>query len=353
MVAGAENESAARPRIAQRLDTRGLHVFRFSAQHDIGGVNVAHQRHLLAARFFDFRQINVAHGCNFQRVNTGNVRVLHQQIHQNAVLPATVQQRWNAGIEAHLGPPLQRGNRVFESQFRRCQGDGPRSTEKYVFRFDPLRELSRKICIICGGIELSDDYGVYNSAFMFEDGFGRSIHRKIYLPTYGMFEELRYFSAGQQIKAVTSKRLGRIGMAICEDFWHVSVPYLLAHQGAKLLFVLMSSPLRMSPGDGNPSIVTQWQTITSTYSFLFSSYVACVNRVGNEDSFTYWGNSSLTGPEGTVLCAAPLFKPHVMDAELDVTEVKRARLHSSHFLDEDLRLIGAELNEIIAQGRRG
>ncbi len=219
-------------------------------------------------------------------------------------------------------------------------------------RFAPLRELSRKISIICGGIELSNDYGVYNSAFMFEDGIGQSVHRKIYLPTYGMFEELRYFSAGQQIKAVTSKRLGRIGVAICEDFWHVSVPYLLAHQGAKLLFVLMSSPLRMSPGIGNPAIITQWQTIASTYSFLFSSYVACINRVGNEDSFTYWGNSSVTGPDGTILCAAPLFKPSVKDSLIDVSEVKRARLHSSHFLDEDLRLISAELSEIIGQGRR-
>ncbi len=219
-------------------------------------------------------------------------------------------------------------------------------------RLDPLRELSRKITIISGGIELSDDYGVYNSAFMFEEGTAQSIHRKIYLPTYGMFEELRYFSAGQQIKAVNSKKLGRIGVAICEDFWHVSVPYLLANQGAKLLFVLMSSPLRVSPGPGTPAIVTQWQTIASTYAFLFSSYVACVNRVGNEDSFTYWGSSSLTGPDGTVVQAAPLFEPHVMDARLDFMEIKRTRLHSSHFLDEDLRLISAELNEIIASKRR-
>lgn len=216
-------------------------------------------------------------------------------------------------------------------------------------RFAPLHELSRKITIICGGIELSEDYGVYNSAFMFEDGVGRSIHRKIYLPTYGMFEELRYFSAGQTIKAVNSKRLGRIGVAICEDFWHVSVPYLLAHQGAKLLFVLMSSPLRLSPGSGNPAIVTQWQTIASTYAFLFSSYVACVNRVGNEDSFTYWGNSSLTAPDGNVIGAAPLFEPHVLDTVVDFAEIKRTRLHSSHFLDEDLRLIAAELNDIIVQ----
>jgi predicted amidohydrolase len=216
-------------------------------------------------------------------------------------------------------------------------------------RLAPLRELSKKITIICGGIELSEDYGVYNSALMFEEGVARSIHRKIYLPTYGMFEELRYFSAGQQIKAVNSKRLGRIGVAICEDFWHVSVPYLLAHQGAKLLLVLMSSPLRLSPGKGDPSIVTQWQTIASTYAFLFSSYVACVNRVGNEDSFTYWGNSSLTGPDGSVLASAPLFEPHVLDTLLSFAEIKRTRLHSSHFLDEDLRLIAAELNEIIVQ----
>ncbi|EAT59121.1 nitrilase-related carbon-nitrogen hydrolase [Chlorobium ferrooxidans] len=216
-------------------------------------------------------------------------------------------------------------------------------------RLAPLRELSRKITIICGSIELSEEYGVYNSALMFEEGVGRSIHRKIYLPTYGMFEELRYFSAGQQIKAVNSKKLGRIGVAICEDFWHVSVPYLLAHQGAKLLLVLMSSPLRLSPGSGNPAIVTQWQTIASTYAFLFSSYVACVNRVGNEDSFTYWGNSSLTGPDGSVIGSAPLFEPHILDAVLDFAEIKRTRLHSSHFLDEDLRLIAAELNDIIVQ----
>jgi predicted amidohydrolase len=218
-------------------------------------------------------------------------------------------------------------------------------------RLQPLRELSRRLTIICGGIELSEDYGVYNSAFMFEDGSSESIHRKIYLPTYGMFEELRYFSAGQQIRAVTSKRLGRIGVAICEDFWHVSVPYLLAHQGAQLLIALMSSPLRLSPGSGAPAIVQQWQTIASTYAFLFSSYVACVNRVGNEDSFTYWGNSSLTGPEGTIVCSAPLFEPHIMNALVDFGEIRRTRLRSSHFLDEDLRLISAELNDIISHRR--
>ncbi|NTW51074.1 MAG: acyltransferase [Chlorobiaceae bacterium] len=220
-------------------------------------------------------------------------------------------------------------------------------------RLEPLRELSRNICIICGGIELSDDYGVYNSAFMFEDGTGRSVHRKIYLPTYGMFEELRYFTAGRKIEPVTSRRLGRIGVAICEDFWHVSVPYLLAHQGAKLLLVLMSSPLRLSPGQGTPAIVSQWQTIAGTYAFLFSCYVACINRVGNEDSFTYWGNSSVTGPDGSVVASAPMFSEHSLDATIDFSTVKRVRLQSSHFLDEDLKLFSAELDAVLGTKRKG
>lgn len=219
-------------------------------------------------------------------------------------------------------------------------------------RLEPLRGLSRHICIVCGGIELSDDYGVYNSAFMFEDGVSKSVHRKTYLPTYGMFEELRYFSAGQQVEAVESRRLGKIGVAICEDFWHVSVPYLLAHQGAKLLLVMMSSPLRLSPGSGVPSIVSQWQTIASTNAFLFSCYVACINRVGTEDSFTYWGNSTVTGPDGSLAASAPMFTEHTMDSVIDYSEVKRARLQSSHFLDEDLRLFASELDAIAARRRR-
>lgn len=220
-------------------------------------------------------------------------------------------------------------------------------------RFDPLRELSRDICIFCGGIELSDDYGVYNSAFMFEDGTGRSVHRKIYLPTYGMFEELRYFTAGRSIETVTSRRLGKVGVAICEDFWHVSVPYLLAHQGAKLLLVLMSSPLRLSPGQGIPAIVSQWQTIASTSAFLFSCYVACTNRVGNEDSFTYWGNSAVTAPDGSVVASAPMFSEQGFDALIDYAMVKRVRLQSSHFLDEDIRLFASELEALTGTKGRG
>ncbi|NTW49127.1 MAG: acyltransferase [Chlorobiales bacterium] len=213
-------------------------------------------------------------------------------------------------------------------------------------RLAPLTELSKKISILCGGIELSEEYGVYNSAFFFEDGEAKSVHRKIYLPTYGMFEELRYFSAGRHVKPFQSRRLGKIGVAICEDSWHISVPYLLAVQGAKVIFSLMSSPLRFDLKTGELKIARTWEMLNRTYAHLFSVYVVCANRVGNEDSLSYWGNSEIVGPDGSTVVQAPRFEESIVDGVIDFSEVRRTRLLSSHFLDEDMRLITSELNRI-------
>src|SRR5688572_854842 len=64
-------------------------------------------------------------------------------------------------------------------------------------RTDPrlagLREASKDITIICGGVERAHNGGVYNSAFLFEGGECTFTHHKIYPPTYGIFEEERYF----------------------------------------------------------------------------------------------------------------------------------------------------------------
>ncbi len=216
-------------------------------------------------------------------------------------------------------------------------------------RLEPLTRLSEKITILCGGIELSEEFGVYNSAFFFENGKASTIHRKIYLPTYGMFEELRYFSAGHEIHIFESQKLGKIGVAICEDFWHMSVPYLLAIQGAKVLFSLMSSPLRIELDTGELKIAKTWEMLNRTYAHLFSVYVVCANRIGNEDSLSYWGNSEIIGPDSQTIAKGPVFEQAVIDGVIDLNEVRRTRLHSSHFLDEDLRLINAELNRITSK----
>jgi predicted amidohydrolase len=214
-------------------------------------------------------------------------------------------------------------------------------------KLQSLRELSKHISILCGAVELSDDYGVYNSAFFFEDGIGTSVHRKVYLPTYGMFEELRYFTAGDESKPFISQRLGKIGVAICEDNWHVGVPYLLAVQGAKIIFSMSNSPLRIDFTSGELKIAESWSMMSRTYAMLFSVYVAFINRTGNEDGLSYWGGSELVSPEGKVLCNAPNFEEATLDAVIDLNAVKRARLRSSHFLDEDVRWLDSELQRIL------
>ncbi|MFN3394358.1 MAG: nitrilase-related carbon-nitrogen hydrolase [Candidatus Thermochlorobacter sp.] len=214
-------------------------------------------------------------------------------------------------------------------------------------RLYPLRELSKHISILCGGIELSDDFAVYNSAFFFEDGIAKTVHRKIYPPTYGMFEELRYFHAGQRIEPFESRRLGKVGIAICEDNWHVSVPLLHALQGAKVIISMVNSPLRIDFEKGEIAVVGIWQRLTRTYAALFSVYVVFVSRVGNEDGLSYWGGSEVISPEGIQVAALPQFVETTLDCEIDLNAVKRARLRSSHFLDEDVRLIAAEFQRIL------
>ena len=98
--------------------------------------------------------------------------------------------------------------------------------------FDSLKEKSRKISIVVGFVESAPNHGIYNSAAFLEDGVIRYIHRKIYPPTYGMFEEGRYFSSGTSLRAFDSK-LGRFGILICEDVPELNVlpfsnvPYVL------------------------------------------------------------------------------------------------------------------------------
>jgi len=67
------------------------------------------------------------------------------------------------------------------------------------------------------------------------------VHRKVYLPTYGMFDEDRYFTRGDRVQAFES-RFGRMAILICEDLWHVSVPYLAALDGARVLLCPATAP---------------------------------------------------------------------------------------------------------------
>jgi predicted amidohydrolase len=220
---------------------------------------------------------------------------------------------------------------------------------------DGLRKLSKEITIICGGVERNKSGGVSNAAFVFEDGECKHIHRKIYPPTYGIFEEERYFLAGNNALAFESSRLGRIGILVCEDLWHPSLPYMLSYQGAQLIITIAASPTRLGIGESAKADIPVNYSINSehhiAYARLFSIYLAFVNRIGVEDGVNFWGGSQLVSPGGEVIKRASFFDEDLLYVEIDPKAILHAREYSRHMLDENLLLTQQMLTETIMLSR--
>lgn len=217
----------------------------------------------------------------------------------------------------------------------------------------PLRELSKKITIICGGVERTTDGKLHNAAFVFEDGNLVHTHRKIYPPTYGIFEEQRYFIPGNKALAFESRRLGTVGVLVCEDLWHPSLPYLLAYQGAQAIITIAASPTRLSgvSEEEGPTNYRINREHHCAYARLFSVYVAFCNRVGVEDGVNFWGGSEVVGPDGSVASRAAFFDEDLLLATLDPAAVSLTRESSRHMLDEDLLLTRQMMDETITKNR--
>ncbi|MBM4161918.1 MAG: hypothetical protein FJ217_12585 [Ignavibacteria bacterium] len=210
---------------------------------------------------------------------------------------------------------------------------------------DPLRQRSTDISIVAGLVESGADHGIYNAAVLLEDGEVKHIHRKIYPPTYVMFEEGRYFGAGRALRAVDSK-LGRLGLLICEEVWHLSLPYLLAYDGAEAILVLTASPSRIAGTETELQHAKTNHEQHRVYARLLSSYFLFCNRVGFEDGVNFWGGSAITNPCGEMAAVAKYFAEDMIFGQIESLEVQRARRFSRHFLDEDLDLVRRTLGRI-------
>lgn len=208
--------------------------------------------------------------------------------------------------------------------------------------FDPFRSASKKISIGAGAIVRDNAGGIRNAILYFEGGELKHVHYKVYLPTYGIFEEQRYFLPGKKVEAFDSK-FGKIGLLICEDLWHISLPYLLAEQGAKVILAVAASPTRLSGGAEIHSGYMVNSEQHKSFARLLSVYLGFVNRVGFEDGVNFWGGSEIISPHGDAIATAKLFDEDKITSEIDLAEVERARLFARHFLDEDPGLVVSHL----------
>lgn len=208
-----------------------------------------------------------------------------------------------------------------------------------------LLELSKKIGIIFGAVEEDKDFNFYNSAFYLEDGELKHTHRKVYLPTYGMFDEFRYFSKGEKVRAFDTK-FGRMGILICEDAFHPSLSYILNEDGAQYLFLLANSPSRGGNGDTTSNLIT-WETLSKTYSSLYGMYVVFSHRVGYEDGVNFAGESKVFNPFGEIVAKLPLFEEALEIVQLDRAVIRRAKVYTPTHKNEDIHLTIRELNRIV------
>jgi predicted amidohydrolase len=207
-----------------------------------------------------------------------------------------------------------------------------------------LVELSRHISIAIGFVEVTDDYRFFNSALYLEDGAIRHLHRKVYLPTYGLFDEQRYLARGERFRAFDT-RFGRVGMLVCEDMWHLSASYILAMDGATTLICLSSSPGRGIEGDSLGS-ASAWQQLISTTAMFLNCRVLYCNRVGFEDGVNFWGGSEYVAPSGESLVRGRLLEEDSVTATIDEGALRRERIFSPMLRDENLFVTMQELRRI-------
>ncbi|HGY56996.1 MAG TPA: hypothetical protein ENK44_14910 [Caldithrix abyssi] len=217
-------------------------------------------------------------------------------------------------------------------------------------RFDRLKELSKKVSILIGAVELNERFEIYNSALWFEDGRLLTRHRKVYLPTYGLFEEKRYFSAGNRFRAFDSK-LGRFGLLICEDMWHPTSGIILAQDGASVIFVMSAGIARGIGGDDKPQNIRIWETLNVALAVSTTSFIVFVNRVGVEDGLMFWGGSEVIDPHGDRITKTEYFQEGYHLAEIDLLKLKHARINTTLLSDEKLNVLIEEFDRIEKQRR--
>ncbi|MER3537689.1 MAG: beta-ureidopropionase [Thermus sp.] len=159
------------------------------------------------------------------------------------------------------------------------------------------------------------------------------VHRKVFLPTYGVFDEERYLARGSRIAAFNT-RFGRAGLLICEDFWHSLTSAILALDGAQILYVPSASPARGFYGKV-PDNVARWRVLAQSVAGEHGVYVLLSSLVGFEGGKGMSGGSLAVGPEGRILAEGPLFEEAAVVLDVDLDRIPPVRYDSP--LLSDLR----------------
>jgi predicted amidohydrolase len=214
--------------------------------------------------------------------------------------------------------------------------------------FRELLRASQDLDLVVGFVDEDQRYRFYIATAYLSRGQVVHVHHKVYLPTYGLFDEGRFFAWGDSVKAFDC-RFGRVGMLICEDFWHASPPYLLWLDGADLFLFTSASPGRGLRNEPQLESARWVEHINQAYASLFTAFIAHANRVGFEDGLNFWGASTVFDPNGELLAKGPTHQEALTLAEIDLNQLHRTRARLPLLRDERTSLVRRELARISSE----
>ncbi len=194
-----------------------------------------------------------------------------------------------------------------------------------------------------------DGLGVhnYNAAGYYDSSGRRHCHRKLFLPTYDVFEERKYFSPGQSMRAFDTRH-GRVATLICNDAWQPQIGFLAVQDGARVLYIPTNSAQSRFPDRYDSE--TYWRDITVFYARMFQCFVVFVNRVGDEPGLRFWGGSHVVDPWGMIVCQAPNHDEALITVEIDLGAVRRRRYEVPLVREARLALVAREANRLAEEG---
>src|SRR5690606_5334288 len=209
--------------------------------------------------------------------------------------------------------------------------------------FARMLAASADLDIVFSFVEVDERHRYYISAAYLSGGRLVHRHRKLYLPTYGLFNESRTYTRGDSARAFDT-RFGRVGLLICEDMWHASLPYVLWQDGADILIFISASA---EHGHGEAlSTADKVLSMARTYALLFTDFVIHVNQTGQGSIGRYWGGSVIYGPDAALVTEGPRDDTAIVVGEIDTAALGPARRALPLLRDERAGLVLHELQRI-------
>jgi predicted amidohydrolase len=213
---------------------------------------------------------------------------------------------------------------------------------------EKLKAQSRRISLVFGFVEEKEKGVFYNSAAFLSGGKILHIHRKVFLPTFGMFEEAKFFAQGKNFNTFSTP-YGNAGMMICRDFLTYGASYLLFAGGAEIIIVISAAPGRGVSGEEYYETSHMWEVMGEVISRFSTTFLIYCNRVGFEDGKHFAGGSFIFNPAGELIAKASYVDKDFLIQDINLSDIRETRKKWPYKRDDKPEVILEALKRIVSK----